>query len=131
MVTPRSLMMLSGSGARELSWCHFHLKRCVLLVDGLLFDCCSFMLQKKSVAFYLSVWVLDDMATRYGWLAVSAIWYLLFEWWRTTSAKLSQGVGSLEIRHLEWTCTNWRGEKELRSSSFHDKSSILERMDTT
>ena len=45
----------------------------------------------------------------------------------------------------EWTCTNcqtvgvvWatevqvlRGEKELRSSSFYDKSSILERMDTT
>ena len=58
---------------------------------------------------------------------------------------LSQGVGSLEIRHLErvtvhelpdsgvvWTkeVQALRGEKELRSSSFYDKSSILERMDT-
>ena len=71
---------------------------------------------------------------------------LLFEWWCTACATvLSQGVGSLEIRHLErvdvhelpdsgvvWTkeVQALRGEKELRSSSFYDKSSILERMDT-
>ena len=87
------------------------------------------------------------MAARYRWLAVAAIWCLLFEWWCTASAAvLSQGVGSLEIRHLErvdvhelpdsgvvWTkeVQALRGEKELRSSSFYDKSSILERMDTT
>ena len=34
------------------------------------------------------------------------------------------GVGTKEVQAL-------RGEKELRSSSFYDKSSILERMDTT
>ena len=54
------------------------------------------------VAFSLSVWVLDDMAARKWWLAVAAIWFLLLEWWRTASARVhSQGVGSLEIRHLE------------------------------
>ena len=42
------------------------------------------------------------MAARYRWLAVAAIWCLLFEWWCTASTTvLSQGVGSLEIRHLE------------------------------
>ena len=42
------------------------------------------------------------MAARYRWLAVPAIWCLLFEWWCTASATvLSRGVGSLEIRYLE------------------------------
>ena len=42
------------------------------------------------------------MAARYRWLAVAAIWCLLFEWWCTASATvLSQGVGSMEIRYLE------------------------------
>ena len=87
------------------------------------------------------------MAARKRWLAVAAIWCLFFEWWRTASATvLSQGVGSLEIRHLERVDVHelpdsgvvWSkevqalsGEKELRSSSFYDISSILERMDTT
>ena len=87
------------------------------------------------------------MAARYWWVAVAAIWCFLFEWWCTASATvLGQGVGSLEIRHLErvdvhelpdsgvvWTkeVQALRGEKELSSSSFNGKSSILERMDTT
>ena len=78
---------------------------------------------------------------------MAAFWCLLFEWWCTASATvLSQGVGSLEIRHLErvdvhelpdsgvvWTkeVQALRCEKELRGSSFYDESSILERMDTT
>ena len=42
------------------------------------------------------------MAAMSRWLAVAAIWCFLFEWWCTASATvLSQGVGSLEIRHLE------------------------------
>ena len=67
--------------------------------------------------------------------------------WCTASATvLSHRVGSLEIRHLErvdvhelpdsgvvWTkeVQALRREEELRSSSFYDNSSILERMDTT
>ena len=83
------------------------------------------------------------MAARYRWLAVAAIWCLLFEWWCTASATvLSQGVGSLEIRYLErvdvqelpdsevvWTkeVQALRSENELRSSSLYDQSAILER----
>ena len=54
-------------------------------------------------------------------LAVAAIWCLLFEWWCTAIATvLSQGVGSLEIRHLERVdvhelpTVGWSGQKKSR-----------------
>ena len=61
------------------------------------------------------------MAAKYRWLAVAAIWCLLFEWWCNASATvLSQGVGSLEIRHLErvdvhgLSDNGWSGQKKCR-----------------